>query len=531
MKHARKLASLLLALVMVFALATTAFAATVTVPTDGILKDHTFTAYQIFSGREENGILSDVQWGSGIGSDAFLNALKVDTTCSSLFTNCTTAADVAKVLGDNNTNTALANAVAKLAYANKTGDGTGLTSGENTLADGYYLIVDTTENVGEGGAYNTALLQVVGNINITVKTAAPTVEKKVKEGDSYGDVADCNIGDAVEFLLIGSVPDMSGYDTYKYIFHDTLSAGLDAPETSNVKVYLSADRVVDASDAEVTGSFNITVSGQEITVSCADLKTTVNGIDNVSYVIVKYSAVLNAKAEIGLNGNTNTVKLEYSNKPDQSGSGDTDNTGKTPEDKVIVFTYELDTTKVDGKDNTKKLAGAKFVLLNSDVTKVAKITNGMFDGWQDLPAAGADNKIAAESWTADTVLTSGDDGLFKVTGLDEGIYKLREIVAPAGYNMLDKDITVVITATTSTSWDGVTPSDALTNLEVTAGNVAGTGNTSTGIAAITVANNAGSTLPETGGMGTTIFYVLGSILVVAAVVLLVTKKRMSASDK
>lgn len=523
MKHARKLACLLLALVMVFALATTAFAATVTVPSNGILENHTFTAYQIFSGREEEGKLSDVQWGSGINSANFLAAMKADTAYGSLFTDCTTAAGVAKVLGDNNSNTALANAVAKLAYANKNGEGTGLTSGENTLADGYYLIVDTTENVGAGGAYNTALLQVVGNINITVKTDAPTVEKKVKEGDSYGDVADCNIGDAVEFLLIGSVPDMSRYDTYKYIFHDTLSNGLTLNENS-IKVYVASD-TAGTDKAEITG-WTKAVDGQSFTVSFTDLKT-VSGVSQGKYIIVEYNATLNQSAVIGLDGNTNTVKLEYSNKPDQSGSGD-NNTGNTPEDKVIVFTYELDTTKVDGQDNTKKLKDAKFVLLNSAGTQVANITNGKFDGWQNLPNAGADGKI---TWPDNTVLTSGTNGLFTVTGLDEGTYKLREIAAPAGYNMRESDITVVITATTSPTWDGVTPSAALTNLAVTADDVAGTGNTSTGIAAITVANNAGSTLPETGGMGTTIFYVLGSILVLGAVVLLVTKKRMNSAER
>ena len=520
MTHAKKLASLLLTLIMVLALGTAAFAANVTIPSDGILKDHTFTAYQVFAGREENGVLSDVQWGTGISSDAFLAALKADTTYGSKFSNCTTAAGVAEVLSDNNTNTGLANKVAELAYANKTGNGTALTSGDNTLADGYYLIVDTTANVGEGGAYNKALLQVVGNINITVKTDAPTVEKKVKEGDNYGDVADCNIGDAVEFLLIGSVPDMSRYDTYKYIFHDTLSDGLTLNENS-VKVYVASD-TAGTGKTEIN-SWTKQVNGQSFTVSFTDLKT-VSGVSEGMYIIVEYNATLNQSAEIGLDGNTNTVKLEYSNKPDQSGSGDTDNTGNTPEDKVIVFTYELDTTKVDGKDNTKKLAGAKFVLLNSDATKVAKITGGKFDGWQDLPTAGTDGKI---TWAGETVLTSDDNGLFKVAGLDEGTYKLREIVAPAGYNMLEKDITVVITATTSTTWDGVTPSTALTKLEVTADGTAGTGDTSTGIAAITIANNAGSTLPETGGIGTTIFYVVGSIMVLAAVVLLVTKKRMN----
>ena len=395
MKQTRKLLSLLLALAMVCALAATAFAATVTVPSDGILKDHTFTAYQIFSGREESGILSDVQWGSGIDSTAFLAALKADTTYGSLFTACTDAAAVAKVLGDNNTNIPLANAFAKLAYANQTGTGTALTSGENTLADGYYLIVDTTANVGEGGAYNASLLQVVGNINITVKTDAPTVEKKVQEGGIDKDAADYNIGDAVPFRLIGSVPDMSRYDTYKYIFHDTLSTGLTLNEGS-IKVYVAGDKA-GTNKSDITSSWTVGTgaNGETFTVSCDNIKA-INGVSQGKYIIVEYTATLNQNAEIGLPGNSNKVYLEYSNKPDQSGSGDTDNTGKTPEDEVLVFTYELDTTKVDGSNTVTKLQDAKFVLLNSDGNKVAKITNGKFDGWQNLPSAGADGKILSE---------------------------------------------------------------------------------------------------------------------------------------
>lgn len=522
MKQTRKLLSLLLALAMVCALAATAFAATVTIPSDGILKGHTFTAYQIFSGREESGILSDVQWGSGINSDNFLAALKADSTYGNLFTNCTEAAAVADVLSANNTNTALANAVAKLAYANKTDTGTALTSGENTLADGYYLIVDTTANVGEGGAYNASLLQVVGNINITVKTDAPTVEKKVQEGGADKDAADYNIGDAVPFRLIGSVPDMSRYDTYKYIFHDTLSTGLTAPADTAVKVYLSADNAYDAADKEVTASFAVNVSGQNITVSCNNLKTVV-GESGAKYVIVVYTATLNQSAVIGLPGNSNEVYLEYSNKPDQSGSGD-NNTGKTPEDEVLVFTYELDTTKVDGKNPATKLGGAKFVLLNSDGTKVATISDGKFSGWTNVPTAGDNGEI---SWPETSVLTSNEKGLFTVTGLDAGTYKLREIVAPAGYNLLKKDIVVVITATIGANADGKT---TLTNLAVTADGTAGTGNVNSGSVGITVANNKGATLPETGGIGTTIFYTVGGILVLVAVVLLVTKKRMNGTE-
>ena len=520
MKQTRKLLSLLLALAMVCALAATAFAATVTIPSDGILKDHTITAYQIFSGREEEGILSDVQWGSGISSDAFLTALKDGTAFGDKFDACTDAAAVAEVLS---ANTSFADAFAKLAYTHKTGDGTPLSSGPNTLADGYYLVVDTTSDVGLGGAYNAALLQVVGNITIRAKTDAPTVEKKVLEGNTYQDAADYNIGDAVPFRLIGSVPDMSRYDTYKYVFHDTLSDGLTLNQDS-IKVYVASDNT-GSDKAEITG-WTKTVSGQTFTVSFADLKT-VSGVSQGKYIIVEYTATLNQSAVIGLPGNSNKVHLEYSNKPDQSGSGDTDNTGKTPEDEVLVFTYELDTTKVDGKNPDTNLRGAKFVLLNSDGNKVAKITNGKFDGWQNLPSAGADGKIAAESWPTDSVLTSNENGLFTVTGLDAGTYKLREIVAPAGYNLLKDDITVVITATIAAGNDGKT---TLTNLEVTADGTAGTGNVDSGSVGITVANNKGATLPETGGIGTTIFYTLGGILVLVAVVLLVTKKRMNGTE-
>lgn len=523
MKHTKKLVSLLLALVMVFALAVSVSAATVTMPTEGILKDHTYTAYQVFKGREEGGILSDVQWGSGINSAAFLAALKADATYGNKFTACADAAAVAKVLGENKDNTALANTVAELAYAHKTGTGTELTSGTTELADGYYLIVDTTANVAAGSAYNKALLQVVGNINIAVKTDAPTVDKTVTNNDgTAGNAADYSIGDAVPFTLIGSVPDMSRYDTYKYIFHDTLSAGFDAPETSAVKVYLSNDGTYDASDADVTASFEIRVVDHTITISCNNLKT-ISNIAKGQFVIVKYEATLNSSAVIGGTGNPNTVKLEYSNKPDQSGSGDTNNTGNTPEDTVLVFTYELDVTKVDGQDNTKKLKDAEFVLMDSTKTKVAKIENGKFAGWVDDTAI---TKNSDGTYPAAYTLKSAETtGLFAIAGLDDGTYYLKETKAPVGYNTLDKEIEIVITATLTQTDDAA----ALAALTITVDKgTAQNGNLENGTVATDVENNKGATLPETGGMGTTLFYAIGGILVLAAVVLFVTKRRMSA---
>ncbi|NLD88292.1 MAG: isopeptide-forming domain-containing fimbrial protein [Clostridiales bacterium] len=538
MRHIKKLAGIILALVLAISLTATAFAATVTISADTIITGHKFTAYQIFSGREDNGVLSDIAWGDGISSANFLAALKADTTYGNLFTACNNAADVANVLSDNNTNTALANQVAKLAENNKTGAGVDLATGANTMADGYYLIVDTTTDVGEGDAYNAALLQVVGNIDIAVKTDVPSVEKKVKEDDKYNqdggygagynDVADYNIGEEVPFHLIGRVPDMSRYDTYKYIFHDTLSAGLTPPAASGIKVYLSADKICDDNDTDITSNFSVDVTGQKITVSCDNIKV-ITGIAQGNYIIVEYSAVLNANAEIGLPGNLNTVKLEYSNKPDQSGSGDTDNTGETVEDKVIVFTYELETNKVDGQNPDTKLEGAKFVLLNADKSKVATVDiNGKLTGWVDLPAEGAD-------WAADSILTSDVNGLFTVAGLDDGTYYLREIEAPAGYNILTADVEVIITAETANGqdWTDGLAQNALTGLSATADGEPGARSRTVdiGYPSIIIANNSGSTLPETGGIGTTIFYIAGAALVVAAIVLLVTKRRMGKAEK
>lgn len=516
-KLLKSFAALIAVIAMVLSLTTAVNAATVTIPTEGILKDHTFTAYQIFTGRQEAGVLSDVKWGNGVNSTAFLNALKADKTYGDLFSDCDAAAAVAKVLSGQAKDSELAKAVAKIAYANKTGSGTELESGENELADGYYLVVDTTANVGEGGAYNTALLQVVGDINITVKTDAPTLEKKVQEDDKcddvaygkgYNDVADYNIGDAVPFKLIGSVPDMSRYDTYKYVFHDTLSAGLTLNENS-IKVYVANTK--DGTGKTVITGWTPSVNGQTFTVSFNDLKT-VPGVSTGQYIIVEYKAELNSSAVIGLDGNDNTAYLEYSNKPDQSGSGDAGNTGRTPDDKVIVFTYELDTTKVDGEDQTK-LAGSEFKLHDADNKWVIVDGNGKVTGWADTQEGGS-------------TLTSGANGLFKVIGLDDGKYYLTETKAPAGYNLLTEDITVVITATTSNgqNWTSGIPGSALTTLDVTADGKSGAGDTNTGIASIKIENEKGSTLPETGGIGNYVFYGVGGVLMMGAAYYFVRKK-------
>ena len=533
MKHLKKLASFLLVLVMVLSVTTTAFAANVSNETN-----HSYNAYQIFSGTQADSSapLGDVAWGSGINGDTFLAELKKDTRFvkegKNIFADCTTAADVAAAVGGYADKSDEANAFANVAAKHLTTTFTEIAADVSTveLTAGYYLLVDTS-TPGEGDAMNSALLQVTNNGDITIekKYNVPTVDKSVKDTDNqWGEAADWEIGSNVPFQLVGTLPtNFADYETYKYVFHDTLSAGLQY--NGNVKVYVQNGETKE----EITAGFTVdptaaaTAGGGTLTVTFANLKKVAN-VNKDSKIVVEYNAKLLSTAEIGKPGNNNEVYLEYSNNPNHTGEGTTSN---TPKDEVLVFTYELDVTKVDGQNADKKLAKAEFVLLNNDKTKVAKVADGKLVEWVVVPAAGADGTI---TYPAGTTLTSGADGKFAIAGLDAGSYYLRETKAPAGYNLLKNDISVTITATLDKSENN----PALTELKLSvkedkegAAATESNGSVETGIVATNVVNNSGAQLPETGGMGTTIFYVLGGILVLVAIILLVTRKRMSHTEK
>ena len=211
---------------------------------------------------------------------------------------------------------------------------------------------------------------------------------------------------------------------------------------------------------------------------------------------MKYSATLNEHAVIAGDGNSNTSKLSY---------GDSSNTQSTPGSSTVTYTWGFDVLKYGNMNESNVLKEAKFVLLNRDKTKVATILSGKLTGWVNVPTATEGQEI---TWPDNTVQTTGNDGKIRIEGLDAGSYHLRETKAPAGYNKLNEDVLVTINPTSAA--DGKT----MTLTAVTA----------------KVNNQSGTELPSTGGMGTTIFYVLGSILAVGAIVLLVTKKRMSAAD-
>ena len=526
MKHLKKIMSLILTAIMVIAMCVPVMADAATTTTFTITapdNDHTYEVYQIFTGTltkdaENREVLSNIKWGkNGTGTlgDPVANSIIEELES----VNISSKTDSDKL--------AIITKYAKLEPAEKFGAVSNAAMLNNVPA-GYYLIKDINGALkDQDEAYTKYIVEIVDDVRITPKSDKPSVEKKVYEnvkyhgnndnqsyGQGYNDTADYTIGDSVPFELIGTVPDMSQYKTYKYTFYDTLSSSFNNVNVGEIKVYVAEEKNGQNSK-EITGEFTITSSNNKITVSTNDLKS-ISNVAKGKYIIVKYSAILNASASVGQGtpGNINEVYLKYSNNPNQGGEGEE---GKTPEDKVIVFTYELDTKKIDGKTQDA-LQGVTFKLYKKD---------GNDNLWATVDSTS--NRISG--WTSNeadaSTLTSDATGYFKVIGLDDGTYYLKEVQELSGYNKIN-DVTVVISANTNNGDNGNGAVTELGSLAVTANGQSGTSNTGNGTAEITIANNKGSQLPETGGIGTTIFYVVGVVLMLGAGVLLITKRRMSA---
>ena len=274
----------------------------------------------------------------------------------------------------------------------------------------------------------------------------------------------------------------------------------------SVKVYIASDKS-GTDKAEIDGSlWNLTPTENGYTLSFDNLKD-IPGIDSDKYIIVEYDATLKENAEVGLPGNPTDAYLEFSNNPNPGGE---DSTGQTPEDKVIVFTYMLTVTKIDAEDKAG-LENATFKLYRGEGEYV-KAESGIVTGW-----TGEENE--------GTIFTSDSEGSFHITGLDDGTYYLEEIQAPDGYNKIVGPIPVQITAVTvnGQNWAGVA-SNALKEISVDVNNERMTGNIEEGLVSIEIRNTKGSILPSTGGMGTTVFYVLGAAIVLGAGTVLVLRK-------
>ena len=477
MKHARKLASLLLALVMVFALATTAFAdETVATPTTGTItvenpvKDQTYTAYKIFDvvydadGHYSYTIDSNNEWYGTVSAYAKdekhgleLTPVKGTTTYVVTTKNGFSAPDFAAALKKD---------VSDKHGEELTANGNSVTVGNLPL--GYYFVASTS------GAL----------CNLT--TTNPTVTIYDKNDMPFKKVVDktnADVGQIVTYTITGKVPDYTGFDTYTYTIEDTMSDGLTFNQGSlSVKV---GGKVLSAGE----DTFKITTDASNSNHIKVDIF--VKNFKIGDPIEVTYNATVNEKAIAVVS--ENKAKLTYSNDPTNS-----ENKNTTPEEIVKVYTSKIVIDKFEsGRENTK-LPNAKFVLYK-EVTAGEK-TSIFYYKWNDT-----DKKVEwVKDMNAATVVTTNNKGEATFNGLADGTYYLVETKAPAGYNPLTEPVEVKVAGSSTET----------AKLSVTAN----------------VANSTGTTLPSTGGMGTTIFYVLGSALVLGAVVLLVTKKRMSTKD-
>lgn len=378
---------------------------------------------------------------------------------------------------------AFAKAAQEKAATMTTNDGTATATSAtvtfNNLKLGYYLVDSTLGTLCSLDTTSPA-------VTIKEKNAVPTNEKKVEEDSKTGDAAWGNTNDAdinQEVKFQSTITAQPGAENY--VFHDKMSAGLTYGSVSGITL-----------NGTSVATSNYTVKTTDLADDCTfEVVFTQAFCDTLKandQIVISYTATVNNSAVVGLPGNPNESKLSY---------GDSSNTKYTTSSTTTTYVWDVDVLKYANGNEATVLAGVKFVLLNNDKTKVAKVEGGKLTGWETVP----DAVNGVITWPTTSVLTTGADGKISIDGLDADTYYLREIEALPGYNILsgDKDFTV----------KGAETKDGKQTYETIV---------------IKIENKSGTELPSTGGMGTTLFYVIGGTLVLAAVVLLVTKKRMKA---
>lgn len=526
-----------LAFTMAFAMGLTASAAdyTITINKPAGDIDRTYEAYQIFQGNLDGSTLSDIEWGAGIDGAAFLTELKKNAS----FTSCTDAKTVAEKLAAFTDDSDEAVAFAKLAGKFLTTATATSSTGKITVPAGYYLLKDVTTVTDDALSLN--ILKVVKDVTVNPKADHPTVDKKIGTDIATGVAAnEATIGDKVPFVIASKVPQMQGYTKYFFVLNDSMTAGL----TYNKDVAIKIGATTLAADAyDVV--YDDTANTMKIVIKNFIQYKSEAGKD----IVVTYSATLNEKADLK-DGNKNTVKLTYSNNPNVDYKGDnepdtTDPVGETPEHVTVTYSTKLQLTKVDGADHNVKLEGVEFQITGTSIkTAVSKghyfkqdaagtyyqLKDGTFT--DTAPAPETESKYVSTSVkyaevtdsTEQTKMqkvtasgTTDKNGLITFKGLGAGTYYITELKTLGGYNLLTAPITVVITAAPSATGCSWTVSTNATFED--------------DMVKLTVENNKGSVLPITGGIGTTIFYVIGGLLVCGAVVMAITKKKLSVEDK
>lgn len=485
MKQAKKLAGLLLALVMVFAMGSTAFAAqegeltSGSITIDNAVKGQIYSVYQILYLESYS---TDAN-GNATGAYAY----KANSAWKSWLTTQTgyVSIDAQGYVTWVATSDSAAAEFAKLAQAEATREGSTITADATKTATstevkfenlklGYYLVDSTMGTLCSLDTTNPS-------VTIKEKNVAPGNEKKVEEDStgSYGDKNDADIGQTVNFQ--STITAQAGAENY--VFHDKMSKGLTFGTVTGITLN---NATVDASNYEV----KTTELGDDCTFHVVFTQAFCDTLKANDKIVISYTATVNKDAVVGSDGNKNESWLKY---------GENNDLTTTPSE-TTTYTWDVDVFKYTKEGETEKpLANARFTLSKkADGTDPIALVN---KGDNVYRVATADDTDTV------TEITTDATGKFTIEGLDSDTYYLTETAAPAGYNKLAGPITIVIDE------NGV---------------VNGTTEAPQGVQEVKVLNQSGTELPSTGGMGTTIFYVLGSILLVGAAVLLITRRRMNA---
>lgn len=503
MKRMKKLLSLVLAMMMVLAMGIPAMAAEVkepekgTITIDNAIKEKTYTIYKIFdleSYNNEEGEeayaykVTDEKWAVFVAGDGAEYVTADEQGYISWVGENT--AKRAKEFAEKAINFAENNAIDAAGEETATSETVTFTG----LDLGYYLVKS------DAGAL-VSLDTTQPNVTMKEKNGEPTIDKEVKDGEDWADTNTASIGDKVEYRATIDVK--TGATNYKV--HDKMSTGLDFNDDVKVKLIPVGETETEDTPDIATEAYTVVTEGLEddCTFHVEFKDEYLKGLNSGDTLIVYYSATVNKDAVIATTGNPNEVKLDF---------GDNN---ETKWDETTTYVYEFDVDKFtirESETDHTQLAGAKFTLS----TKVDEKNNPVDPiAFSKVEEEGLDKDVyKVNKDSTETVITTGESGRFTLSGLAAGTYYLTEIEAPAGYNKLAAPIKVEITE----------KKDKVTGERTGEFTINGGVKDNT----VEVENKTGAELPSTGGIGTTIFYVLGGILVVGAGIMLVVKKRMSS---
>ena len=547
MKNLKKVFTLVLALIMVMGLATTAMAANITIDDDDVTGAE-YSAYRLLdltTSLKASGHPTECDGTthvSGCYNYAYTVNAKYRAALQTVIGAGSTDEAIIAAIGAMNAEAIrdFADAVYELVKGTAP-DATAASNVFSNVPQGYYLIVETATGSVDGfeeETFSLVMLDTAGQEDVTVDTKEelPESQKKVKDAnDSTGDVsdwqdsADHDIGDEVPFQITFTLPsDFAEYESYYVGIHDVQSEGLTFKDRS-LTVTVNGD-----ANKDLTTAFTYSVpetacaKGCTFHIQCADIIAAAAAagftLKAGDQIVFEYTSTLNEDAVLGATGNPNKMTIEFSNNPYGDG------TSYTPWDRVIVFTYKVNADKyADKVAEGNELSGAEFTLYK-EVEVPADYEDAQTGA--EIKAAFASN-VKADDLDDETYYveitrteTESDGDTFGFKGVDDGNYVLVETRVPAGYNAWD-DVAFTITAKHSTEAEN----PVLTELkggDLFSGDVSELAQS--GVLDTDIVNETGRELPSTGGIGTTIFYVVGGLLAAAAVVLLITRRRMASAE-